>query len=75
MPRVVFNTVPTPLLQESNSLDCGGVLYPNPPSVTIAARTDPSVPITGTANAPTPPPPLMKIFDSHALEEPSVFSF
>ena len=51
--------MPTPLLQVSNSLDCGGVLYPNPPSVTIAARTDPSVPITGTANAPTPPPPLM----------------
>ena len=72
---LVLSTVPTPLLHESNSLACGGVLYPYPPSVTIAERIDPSLPTTGTAKAPTPPPPLIKIFDSHRLGEPSVFSF
>ena len=50
-------TTPLPLLFGSITLTFGGDLYPNPPAVTTMSKIPPSLPIIGTAAAPTPPDP------------------
>ena len=56
-PTVAVATTPLPLLLGSMTLTLGALLYPNPPAISLISRTPPSSPITGTALAPTPPPP------------------
>ena len=56
-PTVAAATTPLPLLLGSITVTLGALLYPNPPAISLISRTPPSSPTTGTALAPTPPPP------------------
>ena len=57
--RLAMATAPAPTPSRSTIFTWGSNRYPYPPSTKSTAKSEPSLPITGLATAPTPPPPLM----------------